>query len=146
MHRHHRIVVAASYAALTWLGCVQNPSEPLSAEDRCVLLCEGNDGQHPCRNEEPADDCVDECTALIEPLVDDCLTCVLTQSGWIGESCECEEVDPFGNLDVTCDACSYTTHNKVCVASTACTRDTATCAGFELVKPTDSVCESACGD
>jgi hypothetical protein len=136
--------MGAAYGAVVVAGCVQ-VGEPLTAEDRCVLLCQGNDANHPCHGEEPAEDCVTTCVDHITPLVDDCLTCVLTQSGWIGNACVCQEVDEFGMLDVECDACSYTTHDTKCAASTECTRDTETCEGFELVEPTDPICSPACG-
>jgi hypothetical protein len=125
-------------------SCVE-AGKPLTEEDRCVILCEGNGNGHPCQGEEPATDCVSTCAAHITPLVDDCLTCVLTQSGWIGQSCECTDVDPFGMVDVQCDACSYTTHDRDCASSPQCTRDTATCEGFTLVKTTDAICAPACG-
>lgn len=140
-----RTFVLCIYAALALVGCMQDAAEPLTAEDRCVLLCEGNDGNHPCKDETAADDCVSTCTTHITPLVGDCLTCVLTQSGWIGQACVCQEVDTFGNLNVTCDACNYTTHQTKCADSTACTRDTEMCEGFTLVAPTDTVCAPACG-
>lgn len=134
-----------AYALLALVACVQGPQKPLTAEDRCVLLCEGNDGDHPCSAEEPAADCVSTCTAHIEPLADECLTCVLTQSGWIGSACVCEEVDAFGNLDVTCDLCTYTTHETKCARNDTCERDLSTCDGFVMVDTTDSTCSQACG-
>ncbi len=140
-----RLVAIVLYAALWIAGCVQGPSKPLTAEDRCVLLCQGNDAGHPCRDETVAEDCVTKCTAHITPLVDDCLTCVLTQSGWIAEACVCQEVDTFGNLDVTCKACAFTTYETECVTSTVCMKDTEMCLGFTLVEPTDPFCTPACG-
>ena len=138
-------LVFLAYGLLVCASCVQNPAEPLTPEDRCVILCQGNATGHPCRGEMIAEDCVSSCVTHITPLTGDCLTCVLTQSGWIGQACVCQEVDAFGMLDVQCEDCRYTTHQRECADSTQCTRDTSMCSGFELVEPTDPVCVPACG-
>ncbi len=139
-----RVLLVLPYVGLAAVACVQPPNEPLTAEDRCVILCEGQSRRHPCFGEEAASDCVSRCTAHITPLTGNCLTCVLTHSGWMGQACVCQEVDAFGMLDVKCDACAYTTHQEKCAASSSCQRDTATCDGFELVSPTDPTCVPAC--
>lgn len=139
-----RLLPIIAYAALVLSGCMQG-SEPLTAEDRCAILCNGNDGAHPCRDEEPTDSCVTQCTSHITPLTGDCLTCVLTMSGWIAEACVCKEVDDFGMLNQECKDCSFTTHQTNCANSTTCTKDSETCEGYKLVNPTDTVCAPACG-
>ncbi len=139
-----RALMAIIYMGVLIAGCVQVGDEPLTAEDRCVILCQGNASGHPCKGQMIAEDCVETCTTHITPLRDECLTCVLTQSGWIGTSCECESVDAFGMVDVTCDACAYTTHDRKCAASTECTRDLEMCEGFDLVAPSDPICSPAC--
>lgn len=138
-----RSLTITLYASLLIAGCVQ-VGEPLTEEDRCALLCQGNRSSHPCHGEVPADDCVATCADHIRPLTGECLTCVLNQSGWVGTGCECTDVDRFGMVNVECDACSYTVHQKECAASTECTRDSGTCDGFRLVEPTGPICSPVC--
>lgn len=127
-------------------ACFPSDQEPLTPEDRCGLLCEPS-ASHPCAGEEVPDGCVSSCVPHIEGLEDDCLVCVMRNSGWIGQACECRTVDDFGNVSVRCDDCDYTSLERQCsngTASGACTKDSTTCSGFELADK-NGICAAACG-
>jgi hypothetical protein len=126
-------------------ACGPSDQEPLTPADRCALLCEPS-ASHPCAGEEVPSTCVSTCVPHIEGLVDDCLVCVMRNSGWIGQACECRTVDDFGNVNVRCDDCAYTSLERQCTdgTGTTCTKDSTSCSGFTLADP-KGICVAACG-
>ena len=127
-------------------ACFPSDQEPLTPTDRCALLCEPS-ASHPCAEEEVPSTCVSSCVPHIEGIDGDCLICVMRNSGWIGQACECRNVDDFGNVNVKCDDCAYTSLERQCsdgTASGTCTKDSSTCSGFELADKA-GICATACG-
>lgn len=122
-------------------------SAPPTLAERCASNCTApKSADDPCHGASADASCASTCETTLAGKSDECVTCILSYSGFTGTTCKCDEA--LGGLgSVSCSECTYHGGSKSCATQLIdkCTNGAQQCSGYTAKAIDDPVCATKCG-